>query len=92
MYVRNQLFSLSFLFACVQILDFLSFHHLFGPWAIIIGNLMKVCIVHAILFNVLAFFGHLQMVTSIVINYYSTFNMELVLKLEIQNVNKALAS
>jgi len=42
MYVRNQLFSMSFLFACVQILDFLSFHHLFGPWAIIIGNLMKV--------------------------------------------------
>ncbi|GFG36261.1 hypothetical protein Cfor_08873 [Coptotermes formosanus] len=41
MYVRNQLFSMSFLFACVQILDFLSFHHLFGPWAIIIGNLMK---------------------------------------------------
>ncbi|XP_070159697.1 serine/threonine-protein phosphatase 6 regulatory ankyrin repeat subunit B isoform X2 [Polyergus mexicanus] len=30
-----------FLLACVQILDFLSFHHLFGPWAIIIGNLMK---------------------------------------------------
>jgi cytochrome c biogenesis factor len=25
----------------VQILDFLSFHYLFGPWAIIIGNLMK---------------------------------------------------
>ncbi|KAJ4447024.1 hypothetical protein ANN_09012 [Periplaneta americana] len=41
MYMRNQLFSMSFLFACVQILDFLSFHHLFGPWAIIIGNLMK---------------------------------------------------
>lgn len=41
MYCRNQLFALAFLFACVQILDFLSFHHLFGPWAIIIGNLMK---------------------------------------------------
>ncbi|XP_043267430.1 serine/threonine-protein phosphatase 6 regulatory ankyrin repeat subunit A-like isoform X3 [Venturia canescens] len=40
-YLRNQLFALSFLLACVQILDFLSFHHLFGPWAIIIGNLMK---------------------------------------------------
>ncbi|CAH0702580.1 unnamed protein product [Spodoptera exigua] len=25
----------------LQILDFLSFHHLFGPWAIIIGDLMK---------------------------------------------------
>lgn len=40
-YCRNQWFALSFLLACVQILDFLSFHHLFGPWAIIIGNLMK---------------------------------------------------
>ncbi|XP_011695990.1 PREDICTED: LOW QUALITY PROTEIN: serine/threonine-protein phosphatase 6 regulatory ankyrin repeat subunit C-like [Wasmannia auropunctata] len=40
-YLRNQLFALSFILACVQILDFLSFHHLFGPWAIIIGNLMK---------------------------------------------------
>ncbi|XP_075225754.1 no mechanoreceptor potential C [Lycorma delicatula] len=40
-YLRNQLFALSFLLACVQILDFLSFHYLFGPWAIIIGNLMK---------------------------------------------------
>ncbi|XP_020288603.1 ankyrin-1 isoform X5 [Pseudomyrmex gracilis] len=41
LYLRNQLFAISFLLACVQILDFLSFHHLFGPWAIIIGNLMK---------------------------------------------------
>nr|CAD7413002.1 unnamed protein product [Timema poppensis] len=41
LYLRNQLFAISFLFACVQILDFLSFHHLFGPWAIIIGDLMK---------------------------------------------------
>lgn len=41
MYMRNQMFAISFLLACVQILDFLSFHHLFGPWAIIIGDLMK---------------------------------------------------
>lgn len=41
MYMRNQLFAIAFLLACVQILDFLSFHHLFGPWAIIIGDLMK---------------------------------------------------
>ena len=41
LYCRNQLFALSFLLASVQILDFLSFHYLFGPWAIIIGNLMK---------------------------------------------------
>lgn len=41
MFVRNQMFALSFLLACVQILDFLSFHHLFGPWAIIIGDLIQ---------------------------------------------------
>jgi len=41
MYIRNQLFAVSFLMACVQILDFLSFHHLFGPWAIIIGDLIQ---------------------------------------------------
>ncbi|XP_059221193.1 serine/threonine-protein phosphatase 6 regulatory ankyrin repeat subunit A isoform X1 [Stomoxys calcitrans] len=40
-YCRNQCFALAFLCACVQILDFLSFHHLFGPWAIIIGDLLK---------------------------------------------------
>ena len=26
--------------AAIQILDFLAFHHLFGPWAIIIGELL----------------------------------------------------
>ncbi|XP_046389393.1 ankyrin-3 [Ischnura elegans] len=41
MYLRNQLIAIAFLLSCVQILDFLSFHHLFGPWAIIIGDLMK---------------------------------------------------
>lgn len=41
LYLRNQLFGMAVLLACVQILDFLSFHYLFGPWAIIIGNLMK---------------------------------------------------
>jgi len=41
LYLRNQLFGMAVLLACVQVLDFLSFHYLFGPWAIIIGNLMK---------------------------------------------------
>ena len=40
MYIRNQLIGLSFLCSCIQILDFLSFHHLFGPWAIIISSLV----------------------------------------------------
>lgn len=40
-YVRNQLFALSMLLAFVLLMEFLSFHHLFGPWAIIIRELMK---------------------------------------------------
>jgi hypothetical protein len=39
-YIRNQFVGFSFLCCCIQILDFLSFHHLFGPWAIIISSLM----------------------------------------------------
>ncbi|XP_013382005.1 serine/threonine-protein phosphatase 6 regulatory ankyrin repeat subunit A-like [Lingula anatina] len=41
LYVRNQFFALALLFCFVLLLDFLSFHHLFGPWAIIIRDLMK---------------------------------------------------
>ncbi len=40
-YGRNQFFGFSLLLCFVQLLDFLSFHHLFGPWAIIIRDLMK---------------------------------------------------
>lgn len=32
--------AIALLLASVQLLDFLSFHHLFGPWAVIIGKLM----------------------------------------------------
>lgn len=39
-YIRNYFFGYSLLLATVLILDFLSFHHLFGPWAIIIGELL----------------------------------------------------
>ena len=41
MYVRNQFFAFSLMLCFVQLLDFLSFHHLFGPWAIIIRDLLK---------------------------------------------------
>ena len=41
LYIRNQFFGFSLLLCFVQVLDFLSFHHLFGPWAIIIRDLMK---------------------------------------------------
>ncbi len=39
-YIRNMFYGFSLLFATILILDFLSFHHLFGPWAIIIGELL----------------------------------------------------
>ena len=38
MYVRNQFMGTTLLFCWIQILDFLAFHPLFGPWAIIIGE------------------------------------------------------
>ena len=37
---RNQMLAWSFLLGMVQILDFLKFHHMFGPWAIIISSLL----------------------------------------------------
>ena len=37
-FFRNQFLAWSFLFGMVQILDFLKFHHMFGPWAIIISR------------------------------------------------------
>ncbi|CAJ0941647.1 unnamed protein product, partial [Mesorhabditis belari] len=40
LYLKNQLFAFALLFAFVQYLDFLTVHHLFGPWAIIIRDLM----------------------------------------------------
>lgn len=36
LYLKNQLFAFALLFAFVEYLDFLTVHHLFGPWAIII--------------------------------------------------------
>ena len=40
-YGRNQLLAWCLLLSFAQILEFLIFHHLFGPWAIIIRDLMK---------------------------------------------------
>jgi len=40
LYIRNQMLAWSFLLGMVQILDFLKFHHMFGPWAIIISSLL----------------------------------------------------
>ncbi|XP_028406292.1 serine/threonine-protein phosphatase 6 regulatory ankyrin repeat subunit B-like isoform X2 [Dendronephthya gigantea] len=41
LYARNQLFAVAMFLTFVQLLDFLTFHHLFGPWGVIIGNLMQ---------------------------------------------------
>jgi hypothetical protein len=41
MYIRNQVFGFAMLCCIIQLLDFLSFHHLFGPWAIIIRDIIK---------------------------------------------------
>ena len=40
LYIRNQFLAWSFLCGMIQILDFLKFHHMFGPWAIIISSLI----------------------------------------------------
>ncbi|XP_022241744.1 ankyrin-3-like, partial [Limulus polyphemus] len=41
LYIRNQLLGVSLLLCFLEFLNFLSFHHLFGPWAVIIKDLMK---------------------------------------------------
>lgn len=41
MYTRNQFYAFAMFLCFIQLLDFLSFHHLFGPWAIIIREMMK---------------------------------------------------
>ena len=41
LFIRNHFFAWALLLCFVQLLDFLSFHHLFGPWAIIIRDLLK---------------------------------------------------
>ena len=40
LFARNQFFAMALLLCFVQLMDFLSFHSVFGPWAIIIGELM----------------------------------------------------
>ena len=41
LYVKNQMLAFVLLFTFVQYLDFLTVHHLFGPWGIIIRDLMN---------------------------------------------------
>ncbi|XP_022687869.1 transient receptor potential cation channel subfamily A member 1 homolog [Varroa jacobsoni] len=41
LYVRNQLFAVALLLGFLEFLNFLTFHHLFGPWAVIIRDLIK---------------------------------------------------
>ncbi|KAK3733631.1 hypothetical protein QZH41_017115, partial [Actinostola sp. cb2023] len=39
-YTRNQFLAIGMMLCFAQLLDFLSFHHLFGPWGVIIRDLM----------------------------------------------------
>ncbi|KAK1785501.1 hypothetical protein P4O66_018863 [Electrophorus voltai] len=41
LFARNVLLAVAMTLGFVQLLEFLTFHHLFGPWAIIIRDLMK---------------------------------------------------
>ncbi|XP_075545338.1 no mechanoreceptor potential C [Dermacentor variabilis] len=41
LYIRNQLFAVALLLGFLEFLNFLTFHHLFGPWAVIIRDLIK---------------------------------------------------
>ncbi|KAG7458245.1 hypothetical protein MATL_G00236160 [Megalops atlanticus] len=41
LFARNVLLAVAMTLSFVQLLEFLTFHHLFGPWAIIIRDLMK---------------------------------------------------
>ncbi|UYV71863.1 hypothetical protein LAZ67_9000785 [Cordylochernes scorpioides] len=41
LYIRNQLLGIGLLLSFLEFLNFLTFHHLFGPWAVIIRDLMK---------------------------------------------------
>lgn len=41
LFTRNQLLAFVLLLSFVELLNFLTFHHLFGPWAVIIQDLMK---------------------------------------------------
>lgn len=41
LFTRNQLFAFVLLLSFVELINFLTFHHLFGPWAVIIQDLVK---------------------------------------------------
>ena len=65
LYARNQLFAVAMFLTFVQLLDFLTFHHLFGPWGVIIGNLMQdlARFVVILLIFMLGFTAHIAAVT-----------------------------
>ncbi|XP_016119884.1 short transient receptor potential channel 2-like [Sinocyclocheilus grahami] len=41
LFARNVLLAMAMTLGFIQLLEFLTFHHLFGPWAVIIRDLMK---------------------------------------------------
>ena len=41
LYIRNQMFAFALLLSFIEFLNFLTFHPLFGPWGVIIQDLIK---------------------------------------------------
>lgn len=64
LYIRNQFLAFSMLLSYVQLLEFFSFHHLFGPWGVIIHDLIKDLIKFLVILflSVIGFAFHLSAV------------------------------
>ncbi|XP_023333094.1 serine/threonine-protein phosphatase 6 regulatory ankyrin repeat subunit C [Eurytemora carolleeae] len=75
LFIRNQFLAFAFLISCVLVLDFLSFHYLFGPWAIIISSLI---VDLAKFMTVLSLFliGFTMLITALNTPFYSLTDAE----------------
>ncbi|XP_055354548.1 serine/threonine-protein phosphatase 6 regulatory ankyrin repeat subunit B-like isoform X2 [Paramacrobiotus metropolitanus] len=55
LYIRSQLLALACFFADVQILSYLSFHQLFGPFEIMLGDIVGDCLRFMVIFFIFLF-------------------------------------
>ncbi len=39
-YIRNQFLGLALMSSIIQLIDFVSIHHLFGPWSVILQQVL----------------------------------------------------
>ena len=69
LYARNVIFAVSILVSSVQLLEFLTFHYLFGPWAIIIRTLM-IDLLRFLVILAIFLFGFTCLVTAVYQNVY----------------------